>query len=65
MAAKFPSGIASRLKTSGYLKYFNAMKDKNLDWDVLSEEYTVEGSDQPIVYMDLPEPKRRKLAIAK
>ena len=62
--ANLRSGILSKLSSSDYLKYFKAMTATNLDWDILSEEYTVEGSSWPIVYMDptltLPTAKKRK-----
>ncbi len=36
------------------------MKDNNLDWDIMREECTVEGSDWPIMYVDPPAKKKRK-----
>jgi hypothetical protein len=53
MARKYPAGIKSKLITSGYLKYFEDLYLRDLDWDVLSQDYSIEGSNLPVHYADM------------
>ena len=55
----FTAGIRPTLETSGYLPHFLALKDKNIDWDVVRVEYTVKNSDLPVKYLELPRKKRK------
>ena len=56
IAANFPATIRSKLESTGYLRHFASLKNKDLNWDSCSVKYTLGGHNFPF---DVPPPSKK------
>ena len=59
-AANFPARIRSKLESTGYIRHFASLKNKDVNWDVSRIKYFIGGDNLPVHFLSPPPSKKPK-----